>query len=325
MPTIGTELNNVESAIRSAAFGLEQIPFVDFTTTLIREVIQTLVDSSIEQMEAYADLVATLSNGLVDYQNKLVGGSPPERLAIAESYLQTILGTTTLADPVQVDETLHSNLLDLFSLIFIEEAIDNTGAGIALPTGLDADSNGKLFFDELTVPTSGTPTNVSLDVMRSFAIEKIKSQAKISYDKLETILRMGLNRVVAKNVTIESKLTFHIDSSELQSADETTTDTSFSENSTEWSVNAFFAASGTLKDGKSKANKKLASGIVNRSYGGHISGGIRSGKTDSKLKVTVINEKATAATNLNIDILGHVKIEARSDYFPSYDPNNSPQ
>lgn len=332
MPLKSRNQKAVDDGVKNTKTALEQIPFVDFTTTLVRGVIETLVDTSIEQMEAYADLLGVVAPGLSNYQSQVVG-SGIKLVENAEAYLDSVLDidfNANTANTVSIDSVKRQQLVDLFEDIYIEEVYDETGNPIPITASSSHDgmistavSTTDNQYDVLEVeePTGSTSINLSKDVLRGFAVEQLRMDAKSSYDKLEAILRMGLNRLVFQDITLESKLTFHLDASEFSEETSSTYDEDLKQKAKNWGVKAFFGASGNLKNGKRKKRKKIASGIVNRSYGGYISGGTNASKIDRKLKVTVMNEKAIQATNMNIDILGHVKIHARSDFFPLYDPD----
>lgn len=63
----------------AARFG--EIPFAEFATTLLTDIFDSITDNHIRQMEAYADLVNSISQGLSSYINNTVDGVDFEDIA----------------------------------------------------------------------------------------------------------------------------------------------------------------------------------------------------------------------------------------------------
>lgn len=61
-----------ENSAVDAAIRLRDIPFVEFTTDLVTQVFDSLVQSHIIQMHEYANFVNTLSQGLSEYINNTI-------------------------------------------------------------------------------------------------------------------------------------------------------------------------------------------------------------------------------------------------------------
>jgi len=61
-----------ENSAVGAAIRLKDIPFVEFTTDLVTQVFDSLVQSHILQMQEYANFVNTLSEGLSEYINNTI-------------------------------------------------------------------------------------------------------------------------------------------------------------------------------------------------------------------------------------------------------------
>lgn len=280
-------------AVTSATTALTQIPFVSFTTTLIKEVLQTVTDITLEQLEAYSELVSHVSGTLSQYQDRLLGTNL-ELQTRADDYIVNVLSLTIgTGASINISSSQYNMLSSQFSNIYVIE-----------------NNLNKTFADKCP-PNS---TEIDIDVLRSFVIEKLKGDAELSYNKLIAILKLGMNRVVIDKGEIHTKLTFHVDSNDTDSIDTTDTTGDSTTKSTNWGVRGGFNFNNSLSGGSSK---KFANGIIGRSFGGSIAGGISSNNSSFKTKVTVINEKSSAATNINIDIVGSVTINFKCDYFPA--------
>src|SRR5215813_13595372 len=65
-----------DSAAGRALQAATQAPlsnFVEFTSSLVSNVLDTLVDNSIKQTRAYADLVAAVAGTVTDFEAKAIG------------------------------------------------------------------------------------------------------------------------------------------------------------------------------------------------------------------------------------------------------------
>ncbi len=60
---------------KAAAEGVLPL-FVDFTSSLIDNIFETIVGSSLKQLEAYADLVSKVAGGLAAYDHRVLGARP---------------------------------------------------------------------------------------------------------------------------------------------------------------------------------------------------------------------------------------------------------
>ncbi len=323
------KINKLESSATGRAlkaideFGSVSTTFVDFTTGLVRDIFRTLVDSSIEQLEAYAELVAKVSGSLADYEQRVVG-TDAEFQARGLDYLKSVIVPSFSSSPtgtVTMTGTFPSGTYSPTTIGLDATKLANFKAAFA---GVNADlGHGPTAIDGASDPTAATPTPVitesggtysinTLD-LHKFCIAKLKKEVKASYDRLVMILKMGMQKLVVTDGEIKTSLTFHVDASDSDSITSSQVEQDYSQKSTSWGVNGGFGGSRSLSG-------KLAGNVISRSLGGSISGGVSSNSFKSRLKVNVMNEKKTAVTNTSVDITGGVTIHFKSDYFPSVDP-----
>jgi hypothetical protein len=270
---------NSGSRALAAASQLEKIGFVDFTVDLVKGVYEVIVNASMEQLEAYAELVTKVSKSLEEYQDEVLGPDEAEKQEKAENYITEVLGfkkqdTYTLTDDQAT--ALREHL-----------------AGISV----QEDEQNKGIDDYITV--SGTSKEITHENLVKIVLEKLKKSTEHSYDLLKTILKIGMQKVVVTNGEIRTKLTFHLDASD----DYSKTSNQYSNNSSGWGVGGGLSGSGT--------------GLVGKIFGASLGIGLSGGYSSRKLSVNVVNEKSTSATNVNVDILGEVRINFRTETFPA--------
>jgi len=296
--------------------GLTEIPFVQFTTDLVSNVYKTVVNAQIEQLEAYADLVGAIAGTLANYEARFIGLTAAQQESTADAYIKDVLSLT-----------LPSNTSTTFSLNDPEKAALVThfdGVLVALAAELDPTSG------QLTVTTEpaadpiseaianlAAPYAIKRDDLRKYVIAKLKEDARISYEKLITILQLGMARVEITDGSIETRLTIHMDSQDFDEKTSTTTETDYSSKAVNWNANLGLNWSRSVAG---RVQQKLAGAMIRRSFGGNFNAGASGGRSSGHMKVTVVNEKSTAVTNLSADVLGGVKLNFRTVSFPPFDP-----
>ncbi|WP_216831761.1 hypothetical protein [Alkalihalobacterium elongatum] len=279
-------MSNAGERALAAASQLEKIGFVDFTVDLVRGVYQVILNGSMEQLNAYADFVSKVAKTLEEYQAEVLGASTEIELnQKADQYIKEIfqLGATTTTH--SLSENTYLSMKEHFS-------------GVTMS---DSESGRSKSFDDYVKGSDGNKT-ISHQDLSLLVVEKLKQSAKESYDLIKSILKIGMQKVVITNGEINTKLTFHVD------ANDTTSKTSntYNTRSSNWGIG-----------GSMSGNYGV--GIVDSAIGNYIGGRLSGGYRSSKLNVNVVNEKSTSATNVNIDVLGSVKIQFRTETFPSID------
>jgi hypothetical protein len=275
----GIAMADAGSRALAAASQLEKIGFVDFTVDLVKGVYEVIVDASMQQLEAYAELVTKISKSLQEYQDEVLGPDEKDKQEKAENYIKEVLGFQE-QDTYTLTEDQVTALREHFAGITVQDGEEKKGID-----------------DFITV--SGTSTEITHEDLLKIVLEKLKKGAEHSYELLKTILKIGMQKVVVTNGEIRTKLTFHIDASD----DYNKTSSQYSNNSSGWGISGRLAGSGT--------------GLVGKVFGASLGIGLSGGYSSRKLSVSVVNEKSTSATNVNIDIIGEVKINFRTETFPA--------
>ncbi len=261
-------------------FNTDKTAFVDFTTSLVRDVYKTIVDSSIEQLEAYADLVTDLAKPVAQYQREVTGldtdqtASDDVNLPPLNSYIEEVLQLTVKDDGSAI-ETEPTEEQASTIVAQLEGSTSGTSGGSA----------GKA---PAEVIVAGSAPNIA--EVRELVFNKLSADSLRSRDMLVTILEIGMQKVVVTDGYIGTKLMFHVDATDQKSR----VATEAQQKANSWSV-------------KGNASARWGWGKAS------VSGGYQA----SSLKVRAVNERSMSAVNLSADLTGEVRINFKTETFPS--------
>lgn len=158
---------------------LNAIDFPTFVASLIQGTFQAIVDASIQQMEAYAELLKNVA-GTVD---------------------------RFMADNVS-DGQAKDYLADQYSGVLGRDTSGGTAKLVVNPSAGQLPS----FFKDLGLDT---PDQLNEQSLNEVVIPATRKQmAERRQQTLATMVLMGINRVVVKDGEISAKLMFHIDATE---------------------------------------------------------------------------------------------------------------
>lgn len=179
VPAGQTATGRVGEVARST---LNAINFPEFVSSLITGTYQAITDASIQQMEAYAELLKNVAMSLDDFMSDNITNNQA-RDYLADNYDGFLTREISDGKP-----TLKSN--------------PNTGNNAEMPS----------FFKDLGFETPA-------DIDEAAIEEKIvpaarKTIAERRQQTLATMVLMGINRIVVDEGEILAKLVFHIDASE---------------------------------------------------------------------------------------------------------------
>ena len=303
-----TAVDNALAAVPAVA-GYEK-SFTDFTVTLLQNVMNALVGSSISQMRAYADLVSELEKGLSAFKG---ARTSPDAVKI---WLQSN-APETVANPsgalsqssADVIKNLYAVKLPAIVLLSDLPQTPNVPKQYTLPAdgGGNIPDMNKLFGVTLTGGTAGNagqigdpaaPINIINNTRTADAngnvtitlLDAVKtmldSDAELSYTELNTLVQMGLLRIVVSNGHILTKVTFTLDTAD--SSERAATDV----------YSSRFSAGG---------GGALSLGILN----------VAASASYSRLHVKVAAERTTTSTDILTTVMGEVKVDFRTDFFPT--------
>lgn len=322
-PVQAITINKLEDSALGRVLGaLDQFDtisntFTDFTTSLLRDVIRTVTDSTMEQLEAYADLVSKVAGTIQDYEVRMVGSANDFEVRGLDYLNQVVRPSLTLL-MADITPTPANPPYTSFSATDVDFAmkVDDAKAlfgGVTVDfAGVDTAFEGRL---SLTAGGSFDPAGTFMATadLHKFCVAKIRKDVKGSYDKLVTILKLGMQKIVVTEGEVKTTLTYHLDSADTDELNSTQVEQDILQRTTSWGIKGGFGGSRSLSG-------KLGGNIISRSLGGSISGGVGQTSNRTKIKINVMNEKKTAVTNSRVDITGSVLLRFKSDYFPSVDP-----
>ncbi|MDC0749277.1 hypothetical protein [Polyangium mundeleinium] len=272
--------------------------FVDFTSGLVRNVFGTLVDSTMEQLEAYAELVASVSGSLQQYEQRTFPnlerdtGDVIKYIAnfVRPTFADTSWTTFSRSGAVYTPTVIKIDAAKL-------EDFKAHYAGVVATVQVTGDSSAvEHTISDANVIEAGTMPAARL---YAFTLAKFRKEIKASYDKLLILLKLGMQKLVITEGRIMTKMTFHVTASESDAQQSSSATTDY-----------------TVQT--SHIGGRLSGSVLKRAIGFQL-GGSRT-KQSSTIKVNVVNEQKTAVTTLDTDIMGAVELKFRSDYFPSFDP-----
>lgn len=271
---------------------VNKIGFVEFTTDLVKNVYGVIVEASMDQLRQFADLVKDVSKPLSEYQNSIGLGTTNDPaagstlLANCQRYAQDVLNFTLTSDTppkYKLDGSSNDQLKERRNAIVADlqehDLTDQTPV-VKIATLLPEPASGT----EILLDDTGT-TNLNKIIGL-----RLRKSAEDNYNLLVTILKLGMQKIVVDRGLIATKLTFHVDASE--STSKAASDVNIKSKS--------FNLGGSISGGFKK-------------IGGKIGGGYSS----TNLSVSVVNEKSSSVANMTADIVGEVRIEFRTDSFPS--------
>jgi hypothetical protein len=281
--------------------------FVDFTSDLIDNVLETVTNNTLEQLQGYASLVASVSGTLADFQKRTLGGSLEDSaLKYANDVVIQVFGADKT---VQISGPSDSQTIEFDELKVDELKASFSGVTAKLP----ASSTEAKTFDEVLADPPAMPAPDLL----SFAQAKLNRDTEASYRTLITLLKLGMQKIVMTDCTVRTSTTFHVDSKDTFQLSSSQTDQAYSTSAFNWGINASRTATTSLQG-------KIAGFVLGRAVSSSISGGASGARSQTNLRLNVVNEKKTSLLNTDIDITGFVELKFRSDYFPSIDPANLP-
>jgi hypothetical protein len=164
---------------------LNAINFPEFVSSLIKGTFQAITDASIQQMEAYAELLKNVAMSLDDFMTDNITNDSA-RDYVADNFDGYIMRDTSGGKP-----SLKPN--------------PNAGQNSEMPS----------FFKDLGLES---PSDIDEDAIEEKIVPAArKSMAERRQQTLATMVLMGINRIVVDEGEILAKLVFHIDASETMS------------------------------------------------------------------------------------------------------------
>ena len=161
---------------------LDAIDFPNFVSGLIQGTFQAIVDSSVQQMQAYAEMLKQVASTVDQFMAENVSNDMA-RDYLADRYGDVVARDNTAGVPRLSVNPVSSGSSELPSFF--------SDLGFTAPDDLSEDN-----LEDVVVPAPGPPL------------------AEQRQQTIATLVLMGINRVVVDDGEITAKLVFHVDASE---------------------------------------------------------------------------------------------------------------
>lgn len=195
----------------AAARQVQDLGFVQFTSGLVDGVFNTIIASTVKQMDAYSKMVADVSKSLAQFQAENV---PPARVTahLAERYPDG-QGNTLVRPAYEIPETPADAVNGIPAKTGNQKLQEIVGTLIVETENLPRD-------DRLTRTSIGIP--VTDNAVKQFTETQVstirtalaKALATSMIEHLRQMVREGMARIVVTNGKILTKLTFNVTATE---------------------------------------------------------------------------------------------------------------
>lgn len=266
---------------------LQQVSFPAFVSGLINGVFESIVNSSIKQMEAYGQLVANVAKSLNDFRDENITAN-------------------------QGRDYITDKFPDLFDLdTGNASGGDGSGPRIRLRSGVDED---RALSRINQLPIEGGPVT-SLDLDDDEVEDKIVQAARTQLASsrqqlLATMVMMGINRIIVTDGKIQAKVKYDFKARD-----------TFQRSATSFDYENF--GNRTVSEGQYESNtsggsySKDSDGAINQDFGSYYGKGIYKTTTEPAIQITsmeAVQQQANLETSASL--MGNVDISFKSETFP---------
>jgi hypothetical protein len=294
---IGTDQFKAGAAREGAAVAgalLKQVHFPDFVSSLIQGVFHAIVTSSIEQMQAYAELVKSVAQSLNQFRDENVSQTDGQ-------------------------DHLLQQFPDMFQMGASSDPFGGGGPALQLRDGVDEDTAlAKL---NSTLPVEGGPLK-SLDMSDADTRQKLTDAARTQIatgrqQLLATMVMMGINRIVVTDGKIQAKIVYDFQARDVRRMQRSATAQSYASDQS-GNVQRTYGSTGeydTKYDGGE--DQKSSDGTEDKRDGSWYA----KGKYQYTQQPIITATSAASETNENalqtkVTLSGLVDVNFKSDYLP---------
>ncbi|HEY0140518.1 MAG TPA: hypothetical protein VGF48_06460 [Thermoanaerobaculia bacterium] len=299
------EFGSAAEKARQIASTLPFTDFVDFTTGLVRNVIQALHDTNREQLTDYITLVDSVAGTLAEFESKTF----PNMDEAAREFLNNAVLPSYAGDA-------DSKVLELGEV--------TTGEAVVLASAADKRAALATLFAGIEVNLAGTSTpkpildhvdtahKIAPAVLLDFAKAELRRTVKKSYAELQALVKLGIMRLYPEYALIRTTLLFEAESTDTSTTTTSTRESEYENRALNWGVN-----------GSASYSQNKISKLVRSSFAAAISGGISSSRTNTKFKVATVDTKNSSNLETKTQITGFVEVKMRADFWPQAPQQNA--
>lgn len=259
---------------------VQNLGFVDFTAGLINGTFDAIIGATIKQMDAYAKLVADLAKTLAQFQAENVSDAQvnahlSNRYPDGEGSTSVRLGFVfkdTAADAAKgvTGKTASENM----QAVVVALILETVGLKEA-----DRLTRVKLGIAETDTPTSFTAEQIAL-IRTTIGM----TLASDMLEQLRAMAREGMARIVITDGSIRTKLTFKVDSTEVQTK-------------------------------QKEQYKRDSVGAYVRGSAGWGWGKVSAGVSYSNVNVNTVNETSFDSLTMSTEMIGEVVLKFKTETF----------
>jgi len=296
---IGKSKFNAGAAREGAAVAgelLNQVKFPTFVAALIQGVFQSITDASVQQMEAYQKMIASVATSLKQFMDDHV-------------------------DENQGRDHMVDQFPDLFT-VGMDDSEDNPSLKLQLRDGVDESTalqrvNNKLEFENGALKSLDlSDANVEKALVENSRMQLAKQRQQL----MASIVLMGINRIVVTDGKISAKIIYDVKATDQLSKRRSASAVDLARNK-DGSVQTTSSGEGSYDSGGKYDSTGASSG------GGNYTGAQYSAdyyaKGDYKYEnkpvitaSTAASEQSNAMLQTKIQLSGQVDVNFKSDYLP---------
>ena len=290
----GFEAQAAREGAAVAGLLLQEVNFPTFVSSLITGVFDSIVDSSIKQMEAYGSMVASVAKSLNQFRDENVTAN-------------------------QGRDYLAETHPDLFQVEV--DTGDSFGGGggprVRLRDGVDEDTA----LDKVNSGIQGEPLkslDLNDDETEERLVESARTQLATSRQQLlATMVLMGINRIIVTDGRISAKVMYDFSARENFRQSATDFDyQNFGEKRT-YEGQSEVEREGATRTGEYNNEGKKRTGTYERRGGSYYAKGEYKSTAEPAVKITSATATTTeAALQTRASLAGNVEVNFKSETFP---------
>jgi hypothetical protein len=271
------------NTVPKVASQLDNIGFPEFTANLINSVYDALLSGTLKQMEAYQELLSSVSKTLGEFQE---ANYSEVTIAEAQDWLVQNFPVTYTDSNGKEHKVSKIGAVSVNGVMKIGKLQENDLPNSLTYTEFADDENDHDFLEKLKNllgnELAGNFTkNTTYDELITAIRKKIAGNR---YTILKEMVKLGIMRLFVKEAEIETKLTFSVSVTEMQGQ------------------NNYTYTNGSFSSGIS------GGGVIKKVF--NISGNL----SYSKVNVRTSSSWATTLGTASADIMGRVLVKLQSDF-----------
>lgn len=275
---------------------LEAVNFPSFVSGLIEGVFHAIVKSSIEQMEAYGQLVANVAKSLNDFRDENVSVN-------------------------QGMDHLVDKFPDVFQLDIDTGSEDGSGGGPRVRLREDVDEDAALKKVNQSLPLDGKPvSSLDDDTIADQLVPAARTQLATSRQQLlATMVLMGINRIVVTDGKIAAKVIYDFKAQDNFKFQKSATQFDYAKDKYGrlQTTRSEQGQEATTQQDTTRTYDKDTGNLTQQRGGGYYTKG-EYAYTDRPVMtlMSASNEKTDAALSTKASLAGVVEVNFKSDYLP---------